>query len=282
MVITELRQEFKLKLLLAIAKMSRSSYYYYLSRKDIPDKYAEIKKKMKSLHELHYESLGYRRMVVELRKKKIFLNHKTVWRLMQVLNIRGKVKKKRYNSYQGEFGKVAPNLIDRDFVAEAPFEKLTTDVTQFNVCGKKIYLSPVLDMCNNEILSYSISFSPDFAQIKEMMKGLLKKLPPKSNPILHSDQGWQYQIKHYQRKLRENNIRQSMSRKGNCLDNGIMESFFGRLKVEMFYGEHFSSASMFIRKLKKYINYYNTRRSLMKLGGLTPVEYRSQYLLKAS
>ena len=179
MVITELRQEFKLKLLLAIAKMSRSIYYYYLSIMNLPDKYAQTKKTMKLLHKKNNNSFGYRRMCLELRNKGIILNHKTVLKLMKQINICGKVRKKKYKSYKGRIGKVSPNVIDRDFKAKAPFEKLTTDITQFNVCGKKVYLSPVLDMCSNEILSYSISFSPNFLQINEMMDGLLMKLPLK-------------------------------------------------------------------------------------------------------
>ena len=143
------------------------------------------------------------------------------------------------------------------------------------VCDEKVYLSPVLDMYNNEIVSYSISTSPNFNQTKEMLKGLIHKLPSSATPILHSDQGWQYQMKEYQRILKENNITQSMSRKGNCLDNSIMENFFGRLKTEMFYGEKFESVNSFIDKLKEYIYYYNNERIILKLK-MSPVKYRTQ------
>ena len=172
---------------------------------------------------------------------------------MKYLNIQGKQRKSRYKSYKGEVGKIAPNILNRDFVAKAPFQKLTTDVTEFAVCDEKVYLSPILDIYNNEIISYSISTSPNFNQTREMLNGLIHKLPANVQPILHSDQGWQYQIKEYQRMLKENNIIQSMSRKGNCLDNSVMENFFGRLKTEMFYGEKFESVNTFIDKLKEYI-----------------------------
>ena len=194
---------------------------------------------------------------------------------MKYLNIQGKQRKSRYKSYKGEVGKIAPNILNRDFVAKAPFQKLTTDVTEFAVCDEKVYLSPILDIYNNEIISYSISTSPNFNQTREMLNGLIHKLPANVQPILHSDQGWQYQIKEYQRMLKENNIIQSMSRKGNCLDNSVMENFFGRLKTEMFYGEKFESVNTFIDKLKEYIYYYNNERIILKLKK-SPVKYRTQ------
>ena len=172
---------------------------------------------------------------------------------MKSLNIQGKQRKSKYRSYKGEVGKIFTNIINRNFVANAPLQKLATDVTEFAVCDEKVYLSPILDMYNNEIVSCSISTSPNFNQTREMLEELMHKLPSNATPILHSDQGWQYQMKEYQRILKENNIQQSMSRKGNCLDNSIMENFFGRLKTEMFYGEKFESVNSFIDKLKEYI-----------------------------
>ena len=194
---------------------------------------------------------------------------------MKSLHLKGKQRKnEKYHSYKGEVGKVAENLLRRDFSAEKPFEKLTTDVTQFNVCGEKVYLSPILDLYNREIVSYSISLSPNLEQIREMLSGLFEKLPETARPLFHSDQGWQYQHAEYQRLLKAHNITQSMSRKGNCMDNGAMENFFGRLKVEMFYGEKFESVNAFIEKLKEYIEYYNNERIITKLK-TSPVKYRT-------
>ena len=217
---------------------------------------------------------GYRRILLELKNLGYVINHKTVLKLMKSLNIQGKQRKSKYKSYKGEVGKIAPNIINRNFNATKPFEKLTTDVTEFAVCDEKVYLSPILDMYNNEIVSYSISTSPNFWQTRDMLDGLLNKLPTNSTPILHSDQGWQYQMKEYQRILKQNNIIQSMSRKGNCLDNSIMENFFGRLKTEMFFGEKFESVDTFIDKLKEYIYYYNNERIILKLK-MSPVQYRT-------
>lgn len=211
-----------------------------------------------------------------MRAKGYIINHKTVLKLMKSLNLKGKQRKnEKYHSYKGEVGKVAENLLQRDFTSKKPFEKLTTDVTQFNVCGEKVYLSPTLDLYNREIVSYSISLSPNLEQIREMLNGLFEKLPQDARPLFHSDQGWQYQHAEYQRLLKEHNITQSMSRKGNCMDNGAMENFFGRLKVEMFYGEKFESVNTFIEKLHEYIYYYNNERISRKLKGMSPVQYRT-------
>ncbi len=219
---------------------------------------------------------GYRRILMVLRNNGYSINHKTVLKLMNSLGLKGKQRKNdKYHSYKGEVGKVADNLLKREFYAEKPFEKLTTDVTQFKVCDEKVYLSPVMDLFNREIVSYSISLSPNLQQIREMLNGLFEKLPDDATPIFHSDQGWQYQHAEYQHLLSEHNITQSMSRKGNCMDNGAMENFFGRLKVEMFYGEKFESIADFVEELKRYIHYYNNERISMKLKGMSPAQYRT-------
>ena len=211
-----------------------------------------------------------------MRSKGYTLNHKTVLKLMRILDLKGKQRKNEiYHSYKGEVGKIADNILKRDFHASKPFEKLTTDVTQFKVCDEKVYLSPVMDLYNREIVSYSISTSPNLWQIRDMLDGLFAKLPADDSPVFHSDQGWQYQHAEYQRLLAEHNITQSMSRKGNCMDNGAMENFFGRLKVEMFYGEKFENVNVFIDELKRYIDYYNYERISMKLKGMSPVQYRT-------
>ena len=207
--------------------MPRSTFYYYLKASKT-DKYIAERQAIVELYEQNKQRYGYRRITLELHKNGIIINHKTVLKLMKSLNIRGKRRKnEQYHSYKGEVGKVAENILNRDFTANKPFEKLATDVTQFKVCNDKVYLSPV-------IVSYSISLSPDLAQIREILQGLKDKLPEGATPIFHSDQGWQYQHAEYQRYLKKHNIIQSMSGKGNCMDNGAMENFFGRLKVEMY------------------------------------------------
>ena len=258
-----------------LSGLARSTFYYYLKHDDT-DKYEHEKQEIVNIFNANKGRYGYRRLTIAMRNKGYIINHKTVLKLMNCLGLKGKQRKNdKYHSYRGTVGKVADNLIKRDFYAEKPFEKITTDVTQFNVCDEKVYLSPVLDLFNNEIISYSISTSPNLWQIREMLDGLFAKLPADAKPIFHSDQGWQYQHAEYQRLLAEHNITQSMSRKGNCMDNGAMENFFGRLKVEMFYGEKFESVNTFIDELKRYIDYYNNERISLKLKGMSPVQYRT-------
>ena len=259
--------------------MARSTYYYYL-KSPIKDKYKSEKQEITEIYNAHKGRYGYRRVLEVMRSKGYTINHKTALKLMKMLGLKGKQRKNdKYHSYKGEVGKIADNLLKRDFKAEKPFEKLTTDVTQFKVCNTKVYLSPVMDLFNREIISYSISLSPNLAQIREMLNGLFAKLPDDAAPLFHSDQGWQYQHTEYQRLLAEHNIKQSMSRKGNCMDNGAMENFFGRLKVEMFYGEKFESVNAFIDELNEYIYYYNNERISSNLKGMSPVQYRTHSLV---
>ena len=258
--------------------LARSTFYYYLKHQN-KDKYENEKREISDIFNSNKGRYGYRRVLTVLHSKGYSINHKTVLKLMNSLGLKGKQRKNdKYHSYKGEVGKIADNLLKRNFYASKPFEKLTTDVTQFKVCDEKVYLSPVMDLFNREIVSYSISTSPNLQQIREMLDGLFAKLPADATPLFHSDQGWQYQHAEYQRLLSEHNITQSMSRKGNCMDNGAMENFFGRLKVEMFYGEKFESVDTFIDELKKYIHYYNNERVSIKLKGMSPVQYRTHSL----
>ena len=261
--------------MLQLSGLARSTYYYYL-KNPIRDKYEAEKQEIQEIYRTNNGIYGYRRVESVMRNRGYTLNHKTVLKLMKSLGLKGKQRKnEKYHSYKGEVGKIAENILQRDFYATKPYEKLTTDVTQFKVCGEKVYLSPVMDLFNREIVSYSISKSPNLWQIREMLEGLFAKLPEEARPIFHSDQGWQYQHEEYQHLLAEHKITQSMSRKGNCMDNGAMKNYFGRLKVEMFYGEKFDSANSFIERFKSYIDYYNNERISIKLKGMSPVQYRT-------
>lgn len=213
---------------------------------------------------------------MELRNRGYKINHKTVQRLMKIIGLKCMVRIKKYRSYKGEIGKIAPNIINRDFSAMKPNQKWTTDITEFALFGTKIYLSPILDMYNGEIISYKISDRPVLKQVLEMVDEAFAKIPDNTNLIFHSDQGWQYQHKAYQKRLCDKGIIQSMSRKGNCLDNSVMENFFGLLKSELLYLREFDSLDDFKDELIKYIDYYNNKRIKGKLKGLSPVQYRIQ------
>ena len=262
--------------MLKLSGIARSTYYYHIKQQD-KDKYASEKADIIEVFDKNKGIYGYRRITEQLKKKGYSINHKTVLKLMKALNLRGKQSKNgKYHSYKGEVGKVADNILKRDFTAEKPFEKLTTDVTEFKVCNDKVYLSPVLDLYNREIISYSISLSPNLQQIRDMLTGLFDKLPNTARPIFHSDQGWQYQHAYFRNELKEHGIVQSMSRKGNCYDNCIMETFFGRMKNEMFYGyeKDYSSFDEFSEAIRKYIDYYNNERIQAKTKWMPPVKYR--------
>jgi len=281
MIVDELRQEFKLNDLLMFVKMPRSTFYYHLKKMKQPDKYAQTKVKITEIYQTHKGRYGYRRITLELRKSGIIINHKTVQRLMKNLGLKSMLRIKKYRSYKGQAGKIAPNILNRDFSADIPNAKWVTDITEFLVCGQRVYLSPILDLFNGEIISYSISERPVFQQINDMLDKAFAKIHDNTSLVLHSDQGWQYQMKTYHRRLIQKGIVQSMSRKGNCLDNAVIENFFGILKTEFFNGHMFNSVDDFIAQLHDYIYYYNHERIKCKLKGLSPVDYRIQSLLAA-
>ena len=199
---------------------------------------------------------------------------------MRELELQVRVRKsKKLTTYRGTLGPIAPNRLERDFTATKPNQKWVTDVTEFKAKdGNKVYLSPILDLFNNEIISYTLSYSPNWAQVEKMLKLAVKRLDKTSGSILHSDQGWQYQMAAYRQILAEHGIIQSMSRKGNCLDNAAMESFFGRLKTGCFYGREFNTREEIVNAVRDYLDYYNYRRIQLKLKGLSPIQYRRQSL----
>ncbi|WP_222702998.1 IS3 family transposase [Fusobacterium animalis] len=281
-VIAELRAKYPFKMLLKIAGIARSVYYYYINKKDIDEKNTNIIEKIKEIYYANKGRYGYRRVTLELKNQDININHKKVQRLMKKLNLQSIIRKKRkYSSYKGQVGKIADDHINRDFEATALNQKWFTDVTEFNLRGEKLYLSPILDAYGRYIVSYDISRSPNLEQINHMLNLAFKENENYENLIFHSDQGWQYQHNSYQERLKEKKIIQSMSRKGNSLDNGLMECFFGLLKSEMFYKqeEKYKTLEELQEAIEDYIYYYNNKRIKEKLKGLTPASYRSQSLL---
>ena len=200
---------------------------------------------------------------------------------MKELGLVCRVRMKKYRSYKGEVGKIAPNLLNRDFSTEKPNEKWVTDVTEFNMFGEKLYLSPILDLHSGDLVSYTISERPVLSMVTSMLDKAFDAVPDHTNLILHSDQGWQYQHKQYQRMLAKKGIQQSMSRKGNCLDNAVMENFFGLLKSELLYLQEFISMAHFKQELIEYLDYYNNHRIKAKLKGLPPAIHRQQALSAA-
>lgn len=281
--VCELRREFKfpIKKLLTLAKLSKSTYYYWKSRFERPNKDEEIEQTMLAIRQEHANA-GYRPMVELLKQRGFHVNHKKVQRLMKKLGLRVDSfwrKSRKYNSYKGNVGTIAKNKLQRRFSTSVAHQKITTDTTEFkyydNGVQKKAYLNPFLDLFNNEIVSFEISKRPDYQAISTALDKALEVTSDCTyRRTFHSDQGWAYQMSNYVSKLREHQSFQSMSRKGNCLDNAVMENFFGLLKQEIYYGRVFNSYQELSQAITNWIHYYNTKRIKKKLNWLSPVQFR--------
>ena len=257
--------------------MAKSTYYFEIGKKDaVAERNQKMLEEINDIFELNRRRYGVRRVHQELINRGYIVNHKRVQRLMHKAGLVGKRPKEKYHSYKGEVGKIVDNIIDRDFSTTAPLQKWTTDVSQFSFSWGKCYLSPILDMNTNEIISYDLSLSPNLEQIHRMLDKAFEKFPTVNGLIFHSDQGWQYQHEYFRSTLKEHGIIQSMSRKGNCYDNCVMETFFGRLKNEMFYGheKEYESFKCFAKAIEEYIDYYNNKRIQAKTKWMPPVKYR--------
>lgn len=265
-----------MKSLVEFAAIPRSTYYDLVKKMNRPDPDAHLKAEIKEIYEEHEGRYGYRRIRDELADRGRKVNHKKVQRIMKELGLKCIVRMKKYKSYKGTVGKIAPNILDRHFTADAPNEKWVTDITEFKLFGEKLYLSPVLDLFNGEIITYTIGSRPTYSLVSEMLEKALDRLPEDHQLLMHSDQGWHYQMSQYRHALESRNIVQSMSRKGNCYDNSVMENFFGIMKSEFLYLKEFENVEHFKIELEKYIDYYNTKRIKAKLK-MSPVQYRTHF-----
>ena len=268
--------------------LAKSTYMYWQKRLNRPNKDKEIEDKILKIRKDN-PNYVYRRITAMLKRLVYVINKKKVQRLVQKLKLQVTSfsrKTRKYSSYKGTIGKVADNEINRKFTVERPYTQITTDTTEFkylekdkngNYQVKKLYLNPYLDMYNSEIISYEISKQPT---LKPILKALDKAIEVtninKEERVFHSDQGWAYQVKQYTSKLEAKGITQSMSRKGNCLDNSPMENFFGILKQEIYYGKKFYSYEELKETIEEYMEYYNKERIKEKLGYLSPIEYREK------
>lgn len=281
--------------MLEFFKRSKSTYFYTIKQYDKEDKDASLKATITDIfHSKHKGKMGYRTITLDLRNLGLIVNHKKVKRLMSELGLYGYTPRAKYKSYKGEIGKTAKNhllnkILDtekhktyykRNFSTKKVNEVWLSDVTEFHINDGKLYLSPIMDLHNREIVSYNISRTPNYEQITDMLKKAFDKYSDIKDLKFHTDQGWQYQMEHFRKTLKDKEIIQSMSRKGNCLDNSPMENFFGRLKNEMFYGNEFKFKTLdeLTLAIEAYIDYFNTERVTVKLKGLTPIQYRNQSL----
>lgn len=274
------RQGYRRSLLLGIAGLARSTYHDLLkrpvrvTRPDLDGLVAEVFRRTPN-------GCGHRQIHMVLREEfGIRVGRASVLKVMKRLGLECRIRRRNprrpYSSYRGDAGRHVRNLLGRDFHARRPFEKMGTDVTEFNPPGLsvRVYLAIVYDMCSKEIVAWVASTRPDLDQQKLLLDRLEARLPEGADPILHSDMGWPYRHDHWRGRLKADGIRQSMSRKGNCLDNAATEQVFGHLKDEFYRGRRFDSLDRFMRELDEYIIHWNTRRRQVALGGLTPDEYR--------
>lgn len=272
----ELRHQFPIKGLVKVAGLSRSTYYHLVSKMNQPDPDRKWKRRIQWIYKVNEGRCGYRRITDVLQNKGHTINHKKVLRLMRELGIRSQVRMKKYVSYKGKVGKIADNILNREFKAEKPNQKWVTDITEFRLFGEKLYLSPVLDLFNGEIITYTIGSRPVYSLVSQMLDQAIERLNGEDELLMHSDQGWHYQMKKYRETLKDHNITQSMSRKGNCHDNAVIENFFGIMKSELLYYKEFTSVDHFKQELEKYIHYYNHTRIKSRLK-ISPVLYRKRF-----
>ena len=228
--------------------LPKSTYYRYAGgRNPKADRWSEVRPLLHEAFSRTPNGLGYRQIALALRAEQgLAVSGKTVLKLMREEGLSCRIRRKRY---------------------------------KHKVAGGKAYLSPVMDLYNNEIVAWSVARSATMAQTMEMLDGLEPLL--RGPALLHSDQGWQYQQLSFQKRLERMGLTQSMSRKATCLDNACMEGFFGHLKDEFFRGREFDSFDSFKGQLDSYIVYWNTRRYQARLKGMTPVQYRGHSIRAA-
>lgn len=264
-----------LRHLLKAAALPRSTWYWWQSRKPgrNDDALCEAIRQVALQHKRRY---GYRRITAHLHNQGLQVNHKKVNRLMVQADLSAKVRRVKYSSWKGESAQgTLPDLLQRNFTAPHPGEKFVTDVTEFKVGDKKLYLSPIMDLYNREIVAVNITERPTYALAEDMLDAFLRTGRAKEGAILHSDQGWHYQMAPWRHRVKESGMVGSMSRKGNCLDNAVIESFFAVLKTEMYHEKKFGSTQELAEEIMNYIRYYNHDRIKIGLGGKSPVEYRT-------
>ncbi|MDO4910448.1 MAG: IS3 family transposase [Corynebacterium sp.] len=265
--------------LLAVAGLAPSTFHYNLKVLARPDKHAELRKRIIGIYEESRRNYGYRRITAMLRREGRVVNHKLVLKIMREENIQAKGRRRsRYTSYKGAVGRIASNILDRNFKQDAPNQAWVSDVTEFRTCEGKIYLSAILDLYDHMIVGYAIGSSPTVEFTIESLSKALDQYQPEPGIIVHTDQGFQYQNPRWQEALKMAGARQSMSRKGNCYDNAVMENAFGHIKVEMYHGETYETKAKLVNALEDYIQWHNTERIQIGLKGLAPTEYRNQTL----
>ncbi|KEX88492.1 Mobile element protein [Corynebacterium pseudotuberculosis] len=274
-----LKSYHRLEYLLEAAGIPRSTFFYHQRRLSGPDKHAAIKDAIRESFERNKHRYGYRRVLLDLRNRGWVVNHKLVYKLMRKMGLRAKIRQHRpYASYAGTISHIADNKLDRKFTPDTPNTVFVSDVTEFRVAGRKVYLSPVMDLFDRSIVAHTVATSPSTAFTADSLSKAIAACAPEPGWMMHTDQGFQYQHSSWRNLIGDNGGVQSMSRKANCYDNAVMENFFGHVKTEMYHGDVFDTVEEFNQAIDEYIQWYNTERIQQRLKGLTPMQYRNQTL----
>ena len=277
--LTFLKSHHRLEYLLEAAGIPRSTFFYHQKRRGEPDRHAVLKDAIRESFERNKHRYGYRRVLLDLRNQGWVVNHKLVYKLMHEMGLRAKVRQHRpYISYSGTVSRIADNKLERNFTPDKPNTVFVSDVTEFRVAGRKVYLSPVMDLFDRSIVAHTVATSPSTAFTTDSLSKAIAACAPETGWMMHTDQGFQYQHSTWRKLIDEHGGVQSMSRKANCYDNAVMENFFGHLKTEMYHGEVFDTVAEFNQAIDEYIGWYNTERVQQRLKGLTPMQYRNQTL----
>lgn len=278
-VIVALKADYPLAVLLAVAGLARSTFFYHQARLTRPDPQAALKAAITEAFEQAKGRYGHRRIHDVLTRHGWQVAKKTVLTLMNTLGLICKIRRaRRYRSWLGQPGTIAENVLNREFNASAPDTKWVTDVTEFRIGDRKIYLSPVIDLFDRSVIAYTHGPSPSLELTNSSLGKAIATLPAGATPLVHSDQGFQYQHASWRTLLDDAGLTQSMSRRATCLDNAIAENFFGHLKEELFHHNRFDGIEDFTAALDDYLDWYNTTRISTTLNGLSPAEYRAQAL----
>ncbi|MGW6935508.1 IS3 family transposase [Lentzea sp. NPDC054927] len=265
--------------LLEVAGLARSTFFYHQARLSRPDPQAALKAAITEVFTEAKARYGYRRVHAMLTRAGWQVAAKTVLKLMNTLGLVCQVRRRRrYRGWSGLSGLVAANVLDRQFTVPAPNTAWVTDLTEFKIGDRKVYLSPVIDLFDRSVVAYSHGSAPTLELANSSLRRAIITLRPGQRPLVHSDQGFHYQHNSWQRILSDAGLTQSMSRRGNCLDNAIAENFFGHLKEELFHHNKFDSVEDFTTALDDYIAWFNTTRISTTLGNLSPADYRAQAL----
>ena len=265
--------------MLSIAELPRSTFYDHRKRLQGPDQHHDLKEAIRQVFEDAKGAYGHRRILAVLRRQQRRVSKKTVLKMMRALGLRCRVRRRRrYNSFRGEVGQAAENVLNRQFATKRKNTKWATDVTEFTIGSSKVYLSPILDLYDNRVISTTVGPSPSVKMVTDGLRTAINDLEPSEKPLVHSDQGFQYRHTLWQDTLRDAGLTQSMSRKGTCLDNAAMESFFSHLKEEWFRIREPQTLAEFHAGLSEYLTWWNSARIQKRLGYLSPNEYRQDAL----